>query len=56
MGDAQDRIAKKAYEALLRVSLLTPTSPRFQDFAEKVRYRAKEDYNYTFSEGEEVSS
>ena len=48
-------MARKAYEALLRVSLLQPTSPRFQDFAESVIERASSDYNYTFSDGEEVS-
>lgn len=38
-----------------RVSLLQPTSPKFQDFAEQVRERAASDYNYTFSDHEEVS-
>lgn len=56
IGDEEDGAARKAYEALLRVSLLQPTSPRFQDFAENVRQRAQSDYNYTFSEGEEVSA
>ncbi|CAD1468784.1 unnamed protein product, partial [Heterotrigona itama] len=55
VGDEDDSIARKAYEALLRVSLLQPTSPRFQDFAETVRQRAQTDYNYYFSEGEEVN-
>jgi atrial natriuretic peptide receptor A len=54
VGDRQDHTAKKAYEALLRVSLLTPTSPKFQEFADSVRRLAQQDYNYTFSEGEEV--
>ncbi|XP_069678523.1 atrial natriuretic peptide receptor 1 isoform X2 [Periplaneta americana] len=54
-GDSNDQTAKKAYEALLRVSLLTPTSPKFQEFAVKVRQLAQRDYNYTFSEGEEVN-
>lgn len=35
--------------------MLQPTSPKFQDFAEQVRDRALIDYNYTFSENEEVS-
>lgn len=38
-----------------RVSLLQPTSDKFQDFAEKVKVRAQSDYNYTFSDNEEVS-
>ncbi|XP_030376658.1 atrial natriuretic peptide receptor 1 [Scaptodrosophila lebanonensis] len=54
MGDENDKKARKAYEALLRVSLLQPTSPTFQDFAEHVREMAKK-YNYTFGEGEEVN-
>ncbi|XP_071625665.1 atrial natriuretic peptide receptor 1 isoform X2 [Temnothorax longispinosus] len=55
VGDEDDANARKAYEALLRVSLLQPTSPRFQDFAENVRQRAQTNYNYTFPEGEEVN-
>lgn len=54
MDDEDDARARKAYESLLRVSLLQPTSPKFQDFAEQVRERALDDYNYTFSENEEV--
>lgn len=54
MNDLDDIKARKAYESLLRVSLLQPTSPKFNLFSEKVRKRALNDYNYTFSEGEEV--
>lgn len=54
MGDSNDAAAKLAYEALLRVSLLQPTSDRFQDFSENVKCRAQLHYNYTFFEGEEV--
>uniref|UniRef100_A0A182P368 Guanylate cyclase n=1 Tax=Anopheles epiroticus TaxID=199890 RepID=A0A182P368_9DIPT len=55
LGDEDDFKARKSYEALLRVSLLQPTSPTYQYFAEKVRYLAKRDYNYTFVEDEEVN-
>ncbi|XP_070154306.1 atrial natriuretic peptide receptor 1 isoform X4 [Polyergus mexicanus] len=55
VGDEDDAAARKAYEALLRVSLLQPTTSRFQGFADSVRQRAQSDYNYTFSEGEEVN-
>uniref|UniRef100_A0A182QDM9 Receptor ligand binding region domain-containing protein n=1 Tax=Anopheles farauti TaxID=69004 RepID=A0A182QDM9_9DIPT len=55
LGDEDDFKARKSYEALLRVSLLQPTSPTYQYFAEKVRTRAKRDYNYTFVEDEEVN-
>ena len=54
MGDPDDSRARKAYEALLRVSLLQPSSPKYQGFAENVREMALTNYNYTFSEGEEV--
>lgn len=36
------------------VSLLQPTSPKYQDFSEQVKDRAEKEYNYTFSESEEV--
>lgn len=37
------------------MSLLQPTSPRFQDFADDVKIRAQTNYNYSFSDGEEVN-
>lgn len=37
------------------MSLLQPTSPKYQDFADQVRKRALNDFNYTFYEGEEVN-
>lgn len=55
LGDEDDQTARKAYEALLRVSLLQPTSPSYQLFADQVRHHAKKDYNYTFVEDEEVN-
>lgn len=54
MGDADDSRARKAYEALLRVSLLQPSSPKYQGFADNVKEMALKNYNYTFGEGEEV--
>ncbi|CAG9763987.1 unnamed protein product [Ceutorhynchus assimilis] len=54
-GDFEDHQARKAYEALLRVSLLHPTSDKFQDFTDKVKERSLKDYNYSISEGEEVN-
>lgn len=52
--DDNDSTARKAFEALLRVSLLQPTSPRFNQFADDVREIAEKVYKYTFFEGEEV--
>ena len=49
-------LARKAYEALLRVSLLQPTTPTFQNFSEKVRAMAASNYNYSFGDDEEVFS
>lgn len=53
--DDNDVSARKAFESVLRVSLLQPTSPRFHNFSEIVRKRAAENYNFKFVEGEEVS-
>jgi atrial natriuretic peptide receptor A len=52
--DDNDLIARKSFEALLRVSLLQPTSPRFNQFADDVRNIAEKEYGYQFVEGEEV--
>ncbi|GBP68597.1 Atrial natriuretic peptide receptor 1 [Eumeta japonica] len=54
-GDGRDTAARAAYEALLRVSLKLPTGDRFDEFADRVRARAKQHYNYTFSDGEELA-
>ena len=53
--DDNDLTARKAFESVLRVSLLQPTSPRFHNFSEIVRKNAVKTYNYQFVEGEEVS-
>lgn len=53
-GDAEDALARKAYEALLRVSLLQPTTDRFQEFTDEVKERSWADYNFTINEDEEV--
>ncbi|XP_050514890.1 atrial natriuretic peptide receptor 1 [Diabrotica virgifera virgifera] len=55
VGDINDTVARIAYEALLRVSLLQPTSDKFQEFADKVKQRSMDDYNYTISENEEIN-
>ncbi|CAG9860421.1 unnamed protein product [Phyllotreta striolata] len=55
IGDENDTNARKAYEALLKVSLLQPTSDKFQEFADKVKQKSYEDYNYTISENEEIN-
>lgn len=53
--DDNDLTARKAFESVLRVSLLQPTSPKFHNFSEIVRRKAANTYNYHFVEGEEVS-
>ncbi|XP_045460026.1 atrial natriuretic peptide receptor 1 [Harmonia axyridis] len=55
IGDPQDSDARTAYESLLRVSLLQPTSDKFQDFAEQVKERAQVNYNYNISHREEIN-
>lgn len=37
------------------MSLLQPTTQKYEAFAEQVKTRAERDYNYTFYEGEEVN-
>jgi atrial natriuretic peptide receptor A len=54
-NDTNDTQAKQAYQSLLRVSLLQPRDPEFKSFADDVRELAQKEYNYTFSEAEEVS-
>lgn len=54
-GDSEDGAARKAYQALLRVSLLKPASSQFHNFSKLVKQKALENYNYTLSESEEVS-
>lgn len=47
--------ARKAFEAVLRVSLLQPTSSKYHNFSEIVKRNAKKKYDYQFVEGEEVN-
>ena len=57
-GDTQERNdkAKKAYEALMTVTLRKPTSPEYKNFSREVKKRAKGLYsNFTYDE-EEVSA
>ena len=47
--------AKKAYEALMTVTLRKPTSPDYKDFSREVKRRAKEKYkNFTYGEEEVI--
>lgn len=56
LDDDNDLTARKAFESVLRVSLLQPTSPKFHNFSEIVRKLASQKYDYNFIDGEEVSS
>ncbi|XP_077865373.1 atrial natriuretic peptide receptor 1-like [Saccoglossus kowalevskii] len=49
-NDGRDAEAKKAYEALMTVTLLTPTSDEYVEFSEEVKRRAKRDYNFTYED------
>lgn len=54
-GDANDTIAKKAYEALLRITLIDPKGKEYLDWSQQVKSRAEELYNFNFDQrGESV--
>ncbi|XP_069132003.1 atrial natriuretic peptide receptor 1-like [Argopecten irradians] len=53
-GDTRDSDARKAYEAMFRVSLQVPTSDEWRNFTNEVKWRAKNVYNFSFH-GEEVN-
>jgi atrial natriuretic peptide receptor A len=55
LDDDNDSNARKAFESVLRVSLLQPTSSKYHNFSQMVRAKAKKDYNYQYINGEEVS-
>lgn len=53
--DERNQKARKAYEALMTVTLRKPTSPEYKNFSNEVKRRAKQhDENFTYGE-EEVS-
>ncbi|XP_077994026.1 atrial natriuretic peptide receptor 1-like isoform X3 [Glandiceps talaboti] len=49
-NDERDQDAKKAYEALMTVTLLQPSSPEYMEFSDEVKLRAKRDYNFTYED------
>ena len=53
-GDLRDFDAKKAYEALLRISLYQPTSEYWKNFTELVIQEANKTYDFDFR-GEQAS-
>ncbi|KAL3886487.1 hypothetical protein ACJMK2_026472, partial [Sinanodonta woodiana] len=54
--DERNKKAKKAYEALMTVTLRKPTSNEYREFSDEVKRRAKTKYeNFTYGE-EEVNS
>jgi len=51
--DENNKKAKKAYEALMTVTLRKPTSPEYKNFSMEVKRRAKIRYtNFTYGEEE----
>ncbi|XP_017778090.1 PREDICTED: atrial natriuretic peptide receptor 1-like, partial [Nicrophorus vespilloides] len=54
VDNKNDSVTRKAYEALIRVSLLLPTKVRFQDVADKDKKKTQTDYNYIISERKKV--
>ena len=49
--DERNQKAKKAYEALMTVTLRKPTSPAYRNFSEEVKRRAGND-SFTYGEDE----
>ncbi|XP_013400521.1 atrial natriuretic peptide receptor 1 [Lingula anatina] len=54
--DAENQRARKAYEALMTITLRKPESEAYRNFSEEVKRRAEDEYkNFTYGE-EEVNS
>lgn len=52
-NDTQNDIAKKAFEALMTVTLRKPDSPEYKEFSRKVKERAQMNgSNFTYGEEE----
>ena len=49
-GDADDREALEAFKSLLIMSLTVPQGQKWEEFAEEVRRRSKEEFDYDFAE------
>lgn len=54
-SDERNEKAKKAYQALLTISTRKPDNEEYQKFSDDVKLLAKEKYNYTFEENEQIS-
>jgi len=52
--DERNAIARRAFEAVLTVTLRKPDSAEYRRFSDDVKARAMRDYNETFSGDEEV--
>jgi len=50
----RNEMARKAFEAVLTVTLRKPDSPEYKRFSDDVKARAKREYNETISGDEEV--
>lgn len=53
--DERNDKARKAYEALLTITTRKPDNAEYQKFSDEVKVLAKEKYNYTFVENEQIS-
>ncbi|XP_021340700.1 atrial natriuretic peptide receptor 1-like [Mizuhopecten yessoensis] len=51
-GDSRDQDARKAYEAMFRISLQVPTSAEWMNFTEEVKLKAWQMYNFSFHDEE----
>ena len=54
-NDGRDEDAKEAYRSLMTFTLRKPDTPKFATFAQEVKQKALERYNFSFDDlGEEV--
>jgi len=54
-SDERNEVARKAFDAVLTVTLRKPDSPEYRRFSDDVKARSKREYNETISGDEEVS-
>jgi atrial natriuretic peptide receptor A len=47
-GDSRDADAKRAYEAMLRITLYELQGEAWDNFTTDVKFRAKKDYNFDY--------
>ncbi len=49
-GDADDVVAKEAYQALMRIALYLPSGSHWDEFTTEVRRRSLDKYGFDFKQ------